>query len=76
MPEANAGSDVDPLSILGRGERAPLDAEPVSGAPYDRRVTDRLGGGEQQEPSGCLGKLTGAPEVVILDVARKICGRE
>ena len=76
MPEAGTGSDLDQLRVFCRGERAPVDAEPLSRAPDERRVTHRLGRGQQQQSLGCLGQFTGAPEIVILEVARKVCRSE
>ena len=48
----------------------------VSRAPDERRVADRLGRGQQQQSLGCLRQLTGALEIVILEVAREVCRRE
>ena len=76
MPEADTGSDLDQLRVFCRGERALFDAERVSRAPDERRVTHRLGRGQQQQSLRCLGQLTGALEVVILEVAREVCRRE
>ncbi len=55
MPEADTGSDLDELRVLCRRERAPFDAEHAGGAPDERRVTDRLGRGQQQQPLRRLG---------------------
>ena len=76
MPEPDAGSDLDQLRVLCRGERAPLDAEPLGRAPDERRVAHRLGRGQQQQSLGRLGQLTGALEIVILEVAREVCRGE
>ena len=76
MPEADTGSDLDQLRVFCRGERAPFDAEPVSRAPDERRVADRLGRSQQQQSLGCLGQFTGALEIVILEVAREVCRGE
>ena len=72
MPEADTGSDLHQLRVLCRGERAPLDAERLSRAPDERRVAHRLGRGQQQQPLGRLRQLTGALEIVILEVAREV----
>ena len=71
MPEADTGSDLDQLRVFRRGERAPLDAEPVSRAPHERRVADRLGRGDQEQSLGCLRQFTRAQEIVILELARE-----
>jgi hypothetical protein len=76
MPEADTGSDLDQLRVLCRGERAPFDAEPVSRAPDERRVTDRLGRGQQQQSLCCLGQFTSALVVLLLELAREVCGSE
>src|SRR3954468_5653638 len=76
MPEPDTGSDLDQLRVFRRGERAPFDAEAVSRAPDERRVADRLGRGQQQQSLGCLRQLTGALEIAILELARKVCGSE
>ena len=46
MPEADTGSDLDELRVFSRGERASVDAECLSSAPDERRVTQRLGRGQ------------------------------
>ena len=76
MTEANTDSDFKQLRVFCRGERASFDAEAVSGTPYECRVTDGLGRSEQQQPLCCLRELTDAPEIVPLDVARKVCCRQ
>ena len=76
MPEPDTGSDLDQLRVFRRGERGPFDAEPVSRTPDERRIAHRLGRGQQQEPLCCLRQLTGALEIVILELAREVCGRE
>ena len=76
MPEADTRSDLDQLRVFCRGERAPFDAEPVSCAPDERRVTRRLGRCQQQQPLCRLRQFTGALEIVMLELAREICGRE
>ena len=48
----------------------------MSGAPDEGGVTHRLGRGQQQQALRCLRQLPGAPEIVILEVARKVRGRE
>ena len=50
VPEADTGSDLDQLRVFCRGERAPFDAEPVSRAPDERRVPQRFGRRQQQQP--------------------------
>ena len=72
MPEADPGSDFDQLRVFCRGERAPVDAEFVSRAPDERRVTHRLGRGQQQQSLCCHGQCTGALEIVVLEVAREV----
>ena len=37
---------------VGVGRRLHADLEPLGGAPYQHRVADRLGGGDQQQPLG------------------------
>ena len=76
MPEPDTGSDLDQLRVFRRGERGPFDAEPVSRTPDERRIAHRLGRGQQQQPLCCLRQLTGALEIVILELAREVCGRE
>jgi hypothetical protein len=49
MAEADADSDLDKMRVFCGSERAALDPESVSGAPDERRVTHRLGRGEQQQ---------------------------
>ena len=55
MPEADTSSDLDQLRVFCRGERAPFDTELVSRAQDERRITDRLGRGQQQQSLRCLG---------------------
>ena len=76
MPEAGTGSDFHQLRVFCRGERALFDAKRVGGPPDQRRVTRRLGRGEQQESLSRLRKLAHTTEIVILEMARKVCGRE
>src|ERR671914_524456 len=76
MPEADTGADLDELRVLCRGERAPVDAERLSRAPDERRVTQRFGRGRQQQPLRRLGQLTGALVVLLLEVAREVCRGE
>src|SRR5918992_682975 len=73
MPEADTGPDLDELRVLCRSERAPVDAERLSRAPDERRVTQRLGRGQQQQPLRRLGQLTGALVVLLLEMAREVC---
>jgi hypothetical protein len=76
MPEADTGSDLDQLRVFCRGESAPVDAEPLSRAPHERRVTQRFGRGQQQQPLCWLRQLTGALVVLLLEMAREVCRRE
>ena len=76
MSEADTGSDLDELRVFGRGERAPVDADRLSRAPDERRVTQRLGRGQQQQPLRRLRQLPGALVVLLLEVAREVCRRE
>ena len=76
VAEAHTGADLDQLRVLCRGERAPFDAERLSRAPDERRVTDRLGRGQQQQSLCCLGQLTGALVVLTLELAREVCRSE
>ena len=76
MPEADTRSDLDQLRVFCRRERARFDAERVSRAPDERRVTHRLGRGQHQQSSCCLRQLTGALEIVILKLAREVCRSE
>ena len=76
MPEADTGSDLDELRVFCRGERASFDAERLSRAPDERRVTHRLGRGQQQQSLRRLGQLAGALVVLILEMAREVCRRE
>ena len=47
-----------------------------SRAPDERRVTQRLGRGQQQQPLRRLGQLDGALEVLLLEMAREVCRGE
>jgi hypothetical protein len=76
MPEADAGSAVDQLRVLRRSERALFDAELGSRAPDERGVPHRLGRGQQQQPLRRVRQLSGALEVVVLEVAREVCPGE
>jgi hypothetical protein len=76
MPEADTGSDLDELRVFCRAERAPVDAERLSRAPDQRRVTQWLGRGQQQQPLRRLRQLTGALVVLLLEMARKVCRRQ
>ena len=73
MPEADTGSDLDELGVFRRGERASVDAELLSRAPDERRVTQRLGRGQQQQLLRRVRQLTGALVVLILEMAREVC---
>ena len=59
---------------LGGRERVRVDAEPPARAQDQRRVTDGLGGRQQHQALRRLGQLPDAPEVVVLDVRRKLAG--
>ena len=48
----------------------------MSRAPDERRVTDRLGRGQQQQSLCWLRQLSGALEVVVLEMAREVCHSE
>jgi hypothetical protein len=73
VPEADARPDLDELGVLGRRERAPVDLERLRRAPDERRVTQGLGRGQQQQPLCRLRQLSGALVVLLLELARKHC---
>ena len=74
MAEADARPDLQQLRSLGGRERAGLDAEPSARTQDQRRVTDGLGRRQQHQALRRLGQLADTPEVVVLDVLRKLTG--
>ena len=74
--EADTRSDLDQLRVLRRSERAPFDTEPVSRSPDERRVTDRLGRGQNQQALRCGRQFAGAVEIEVLEMAREVCRGE
>ena len=74
MAEPDARPDLQQLRGLGGRERAGLDVEPPARAQDQRRVTQGLGGRQQHQSLRRLGQLADAPEVVVLDVRRKLAG--
>src|SRR4051812_33083968 len=72
MPESDPGSYLDQLGVFCGGERALFDAEPVSRAPDERRVADRLGPRQEPEAPRWLRQLADPLEIVILEVAREV----
>jgi protein-tyrosine phosphatase len=73
MPEPDTSSDLDKLRVLRRRKRAPFDAKPASRTPYERRIADRFGRGQQEQSLGYVGQFTRPLAIVILEAARKVC---
>ena len=74
MAEADARPDLQQADDLGGRERGGLDAERSPRAQHQRRVAQRLGGRQQHQALRRLGQLADAPQVVRLDLRRKLAG--
>ena len=68
VTELHTGPDLEQLLVRRGFRRLPSDAEGVGGAPDQRRVSGRVGGGQQRQSLRLVRQCADAPEVAGLDL--------
>ena len=74
MPEPHLCSDLEQVRILGGGQGARLNAEPLCGTPDEAGVAHRVGSRQEHQLLSRLGQRPGAPQIVVLDMAGDVAG--
>jgi hypothetical protein len=71
MPEPHPRAELNEPGLHGARRRPGRDAEPGRGPPHQRRVTGRIGRGQQQEPPGLRWQSAELPPEALLDLPRQ-----